>query len=177
MRRRSPPGGGGERLTVDDRPAMRRGAAERSHKAAETTSGPLSSVEGSKSKGEINFKTSSPVCSVLVGGCGVRGGVGGRRRRGVQAARRRLRPCGVGVRAVRRRRVAGVQAASPLGHHTAKEARAEVSHLDIISDPGIRKPIEDYPPAMDAAEGGGGGRGWGDAVVALPSTSAAAMEG
>ena len=58
MRRRSPPGGGGERLTVDDRPAMRRGAAERSHKAAETTSGPLSSVEGSKSKGEINFKTS-----------------------------------------------------------------------------------------------------------------------
>uniref|UniRef100_A0A0E0A5B0 Protein argonaute N-terminal domain-containing protein n=1 Tax=Oryza glumipatula TaxID=40148 RepID=A0A0E0A5B0_9ORYZ len=30
---------------------------------------------------------------------------------------------------------------------------------------------------MDAAEGGGGGRGWGDAVVALPSTSAAAMEG
>nr|BAX24787.1 hypothetical protein [Oryza barthii] len=30
---------------------------------------------------------------------------------------------------------------------------------------------------MDAAEGGGGGRGWGDAVVVLPSTSAAAMEG
>lgn len=34
-----------------------------------------------------------------------------------------------------------------------------------------------FSAAMDAAEGGGGGQGWGDAVVALPSTSAAAMEG